>query len=91
MYDVRFSKKADKDIKALFKVGNKTLLIKLGNILKEMRQHPYEGIGRPEELKYNLSGFWSRRLDKQNRIIYKVFDDVVEVLIISAKGHYNDK
>ena len=52
-------------------------------IYKEMRLH---GIGKPESLKANLSGYWSRRIDDKNRVVYSVDDEYIK--IISCKGHY---
>ena len=52
-----------------------------------MQEHPFEGIGKPETLKYNLSGFWSRRIDRENRILYKIIDETI--WIYSLKGHYD--
>lgn len=57
--------------------------------LKEISRNPFEGIGKPEPLKDNLSGFWSRRIDDEHRLVYAVEND--KVLIISCKGHYNKK
>lgn len=48
---------------------------------------PYEGIGKIEPLKENLSGWWSRRIDKTNRIVYRIYDGTT-VVIVSCKGHY---
>lgn len=48
---------------------------------------PYEGIGKPEPLKENLSGWWSRRIDKTNRTVYCIYDGTT-VVIVSCKGHY---
>ncbi|MEZ4916938.1 MAG: Txe/YoeB family addiction module toxin [Chitinophagales bacterium] len=56
-----------------------------------MELHPCEGIGKPELLKYSLKGFWSRRINKKDRIIYKIEDEKVLVYVVSAKGHYFDK
>ena len=55
----------------------------------DIQSHPKEGIGNPEELKYELSGLWSREIDKKNRIIYEIQDDAIHVL--SLRGHYFDK
>ncbi len=55
-------------------------------LLNEIAEHPYEGTGKPESLKYELSGYWSRRITKEHRLIYEVDGD--RVLILSAKGHY---
>lgn len=64
---------------------------KIEKLLIEMIEHPTTGTGQVEALKGNLSGYWSRRIDKFNRIIYTVEEEVVTVTIISTKGHYGDK
>lgn len=67
---------------------DKKLHKNLCNILKEMqRGDPTQGSGKPEALKYNLSGFWSRRLSQQDRLIYK-FDEK-SIYIFAIGGHYN--
>jgi len=58
-------------------------------LLKDIRRSPYSGIGRPEELKYEMSGLWSRKIDEKNRIVYKVEEDAV--VIFRCRGHYNDR
>lgn len=52
----------------------------------ELTEHPFKGTGKPELLKHSLIGCWSRRVNKEHRLIYEVIDD--KVLILSAKGHY---
>jgi toxin YoeB len=64
---------------------------KIEQIFQELSNTPYEGIGNPEPLKYKMSGYWSRRISKKDRIIYKVFEHKVIVLVVSAIGHYGDK
>lgn len=59
---------------------------KINKLLKEIRRNPFEGTGKPEPLKENLSGHWSRRIDREHRIVYKVSED--EILIISCRYHY---
>jgi len=54
-----------------------------------LRDHPCTGIGKPEELKYELKGFWSRRINKKDRLIYKVQEDIVTVYVVAALGHYS--
>ncbi|RYE53247.1 MAG: Txe/YoeB family addiction module toxin, partial [Sphingobacteriales bacterium] len=54
-------------------------------------EHPYIGIGQPEQLKHNLQGFWSRRINQKDRMIYCVDNDTVIVEVVSAVGHYTDK
>jgi toxin YoeB len=57
----------------------------------ELTENPYQGEGQPEELKHNFKGYWSRRINKKDRIIYRVHEDIVTVYVISAMGHYSDK
>ena len=55
-------------------------------MIEEIIRTPFEGTGQPEPLKHRLTGFWSRRIDKVNRLVYKIETDNIE--IISCKGHY---
>ncbi len=66
------------------------MLKKISELLRAIQQSPFEGIGKPEPLKHNLSGVWSRRINKEHRIIYEIIDEnTIEILnIISLKGHY---
>ena len=86
-YRLNFMKKAQKQIDEHKKSGNKALLSKLATILHELTEHPFTGTGKPEQLKYELTGNWSRRINKEHRLVYEVFDNIV--LIHSAKGHYD--
>ncbi|MDR7208482.1 Txe/YoeB family addiction module toxin [Flavobacterium piscis] len=63
---------------------------KITALIEDIQLHPFEGIGKPEPLKYELSGKWSRRINQEHRIIYKVTEeDTIEILdILSLKGHY---
>ena len=56
-------------------------------LLKDAKRSPFEGIGKPEPLKHNRSGYWSRRIDKVNRLVYKVTDDAI--VIMSCTNHYD--
>ena len=82
---------AETHIRQHLKSGDKATIKKIEKILIELTNTPYEGIGKPEALKYELTGFWSRRINQKDRLIYKVKDDIVTVLVISAMGHYNSK
>ncbi|GEM56260.1 toxin of toxin-antitoxin system [Flavobacterium branchiophilum NBRC 15030 = ATCC 35035] len=88
--EVRYSKKAERDLEFWSKSGNKSILKKIAELIKSIQQNPYEGIGKPEALKHELSGYWSRRIDFEHRIIYQIIDEnTIEILnIISLKGHY---
>ena len=54
-----------------------------------MQRSPFDGIGKPEPLKENLSGWWSRRIDQENRIVYRVQDDAI--VIASCRNYYDEK
>lgn len=86
-FHLDFSDQAKNDIDFHKKSGNKAVLKKILVLLNELTEHPFEGTGKPELLKYNLSGNWSRRINKEHRLIYEVLEDTVNVL--SAKGHYS--
>ena len=85
-YSLDFTKKSLDDITFLKKTGNKTLLIKLFQLLKEIKTNPYRGTGKPEPLKFQLAGKWSRRINKEHRIIYEVKENTI--IIHSLSGHY---
>jgi len=63
--------------------GNKAVLKKLFTLLEELEQQPFSGTGKPEPLKYELSGMWSRRINREHRLVYEAKEDVVYIL--SAK------
>jgi toxin YoeB len=68
-YVVNFETKALKDIRKITNSGRKSDIKKLELILEELKIHPKEGTGKPEPLKHDLSGYWSRRLNKKDRLI----------------------
>ena len=70
------------------KSGNFPLMKKIQNLLEELELHPETGTGKPEKLKENLSGYWSRRINSEHRIIYTVNADEKTVEIYSFRGHY---
>jgi toxin YoeB len=65
---------------------DKVLLKKVNTVIKEIQQSPFDGSGKPEPLKHDLSGWWSRRLSLEHRIVYKVEDNAVTVL--QCRYHY---
>ena len=91
VYRLILKKKAEKDIGIITKSASIAVRKKLAVIFDELQVHPTWGIGHPEELRGDLAGFYSRQLDKKNRIIYSIHDDVVEVHVISLLGHYSDR
>ena len=85
-YQLDFTDQAKEDISKHQKAGNNTVLKKMLSFFEEIIEHPYTGTGKPEPLKHNLSGLWSRRITKEHRLIYQVQNDTVYIL--SAYGHY---
>ena len=71
-----------------WQVQDPKTLKKINALIKDIQRDRYKGIGKPEGLKSNLSGWWSRRIDETNRIVYREKDGVV--VIAACKGHYND-
>lgn len=90
-YIVEYTETAIKDLRKHKKAGNKATLEKIKRIIYELEIHPFVGIGQPEALKYKLNGFWSRRINQKDRMVYYVNEDKVLVEVISAMGHYLDK
>ncbi len=84
----KLTSESKKDITRLQKVSVK-LVGKLLILVADIMEHPFEGIGKPEALKGDLTGYWSRRINDKHRLIYKVEDEFV--IIISCYGHYDDK
>lgn len=85
-YHLDFTYQAKKDIATHNKAGNKAILHKLFTLLEELTEHPFTGTGKPERLRHELSGMWSRRINKEHRLVYEVEGN--SVFILSAKGHY---
>ena len=79
------------DIVKLKKSGNKAAIRRLNKILDELREHPTTGIGQPEQLNFEYSGLWSRRITDKHRLIYQIEDELIIVEVIQAYGHYTDK
>lgn len=89
-YSLHLSDKFKEDTKKLKKSDSK-LLKKVLELIIDVSNHPATGIGKPEELKGNLSGWWSRRIDQKHRLIYRFDEETEEVFINSCYGHYDDK
>ena len=84
--EIEYTLQAKEDIDYWKKSGNASILKKIRKLIETITQSPFEGIGKPEALKYNLTGCWSRRINKEHRIVYEVFDD--KIIVHSLKGHY---
>ncbi len=84
--EIELYKDAKIDLEYWRKSGNKSIQKKIQELFADMKKHPFEGIGKPEALKYELSGKWSRRINGEHRIVYTVTGDLIN--IYSLRGHY---
>ena len=90
IYKVRTQTQADEDLARLAKSEPKAFL-KAQRYLEELREHPKTGLGHPEPLKGKPEGRWSREITKKHRMVYRIFETEVVVLVVSVYGHYDDK
>ncbi len=88
MYRIVFSMQAKSDWDFWKSSGNTAIMRKIAALLEDVAEHPYTGTGKPEPLKYELSGCWSRRINKEHRLVYRVKERVVEVEVLSIRRHY---
>lgn len=65
---------------------DKRLLKKINDLIKDIQRNRNEGLGKPEPLKHELGGYWSRRIDDKNRLVYKITD--AEIIIVACSNHY---
>jgi toxin YoeB len=79
-----FKDKAEDDLEYWYRTG-KSIIKKIEALLGSMKENPFQGIGQPELLKYNLSGYWSQRINREHRIVYSVGDEIIT--IYSLQGH----
>ncbi|MDP2067926.1 MAG: Txe/YoeB family addiction module toxin [Lutibacter sp.] len=86
--EIIYSLKALEDINYWKKSGNKAVQKKIAALLADIIVHPYTGLGKPEALKYELSGSWSRRITKIDRLVYSVNIENNTIEIETLKGHY---
>ena len=70
-----------------WQMQDKKTLRRINLLIKDAERNPYTGLGKPEPLRGDLSGFWSRRIDEKNRLVYRFSSDFLE--IASCKGHYD--
>ena len=89
--EIIFLGQAEKDREYWKKSGYKAIMNKITALLKDIAEHPYTGIGKPEPLKYELAGYWSRRINSEHRIVYSVDEEVVRVYVLSMRYHYAGK
>ena len=84
--EIEYSPTAKNDLEFWKKAGNKNIQKKITELLYSIIDTPFDGIGKPEPLKHNYSGWWSRRINREHRIIYEVLEN--KIIIYSFRGHY---
>ncbi len=90
--EIVYSSRAIKDLDFWNKSGNKQIQKKINELIIDIIKHPFEGVGKPEALKHELLGKWSRRINNEHRFIYEILSsgDISVLSILSLKGHYKD-
>lgn len=87
MSNITFSERAWSEY-LYWQTQDKKTLKRINLLLQDISRNGLDGIGKPEALKDDLQGYWSRRIDEVNRLVYRIFDENIE--IIQCKGHYDD-
>ncbi|MGV8090580.1 MAG: Txe/YoeB family addiction module toxin [Mangrovibacterium sp.] len=87
--EIAFDEIALADLQFWKSSGNIIIQKRIQKLLTAIIETPYSGIGRPEALKYSLAGKWSRRINKEHRVVYSIHDKVIRVH--SLRGHYKEK
>jgi len=82
---IKFTQKAKKQYE-YWKEKDLKVLKKINELIKDIQKTPFEGLGKPEALKFNLNGFWSRRINYEHRLVYKIDDE--SIIIIQCRYHY---
>lgn len=87
MNNMMFSDRAWEEY-CYWQTQDKKTLKRINQLLSDIKRNGFTGMGKPEPLKNNLTGFWSRRIDDTNRLVYKITNDYIE--IVQCKGHYDN-
>ena len=85
MRNVAFTKVAFSEYNQWFAIDMK-LVVRIQQLIRDIDRDPFKGIGKPEPLKGNWTGYWSRRIDQEHRLVYKVSE--TQILIVKCRGHY---
>ncbi|WP_312761353.1 Txe/YoeB family addiction module toxin [Epilithonimonas sp.] len=91
IFEIELTDEASSDVDKHKKSGDKKVLIKIDKLLDELRTHPTTGTGKPEILKHYKTTTWSRRISEKHRMVYRIENEKVIVLVLSLYGHYDDK
>ena len=88
MYAIFFAETADEDKEFWKKSGQKIIMNRISKLLADIQEHPKTGIGKPEALRFELAGKYSRRINDEHRIVYEIDENNNSVTILSMLGHY---
>lgn len=91
IYSLDFTDEAKLGISKIKKSGDQSLIKKLTKILLQLSENPMIGDGKPELLKHYSEPTWSRRISSKHRLVYRIQEEKVNILILSSWGHYDDK
>ncbi len=86
--EIVFLPKAKSQLVSIQKSGNRVILKKITQLIQDIKTNPYSGIGKPEPLKHELSGLYSRRINREHRLVYEIDDNTIYVY--SCIGHYDN-
>ena len=84
--EIEFTQKAELQLQYWKRAGNEAILKKIRNLIVSILATPFDGIGKPEPLKHELSGYWSRRITDEHRLVYEIKGD--KLIIIQCRFHY---
>ncbi len=87
-YSIALLPQAEEDL-AYWRQTDPRTVVRIKRLLKDISEHPYSGLGKPESLKWSLLGKWSRRVNRKDRIIYEVDGDRVIVFVLAMRYHYD--
>lgn len=87
--EIIYSPQALEDRDYWFQSGNEKVMKRISSLLADIQQHPFSGIGKPEPLKGNLHGMWSRRITEEHRLVYSVASGMICVYVLSMRYHYS--
>ena len=87
--EIIFLLKADEDLEYWKQTGNKRVMKRIDGLLSDILEHPFSGIGKPEPLKGEQHGLWSRRITDEHRLVYSVSNGMVYVYVLSLRYHYS--
>lgn len=87
--EIKFLPRAEEDLEYWKRTGNKRMMKRISTLLADILAHPFTGIGKPEPLKGEQHGLWSRRITDEHRLVYSISSGMVYVYVLSLRYHYS--